>query len=315
MKANRTIATVVATVFATLGVVSSVSAQYGSGACAPSCDLPAPTCEAPSCDVPSCEPSCDVGCGGYSGSYCGAGYCGGYGEGCCLDLGGVLAGALNAAISPFRWIYCEFTDGVFPDCGCAPYPEKTPCNPCNSCGDYVGGCNDNCETYPGSYCPQSQGAYVDSYPAGPYSAAVYDSEQYDASPTRGGRPVPALPINGSSRGGFAMRKVRNFNVQEFVGNVPSQSGVRSVGYERSEGESNKIRPVQAQAPVQKSAATKQSPKNNVPQVRRNAQVQRPLTIRQAKELQNKSNVRIVSERPESDRASATKTFGQTRPIQ
>ena len=137
---------------------SSAFAQYGSGACGPTCDVP--IASAPTCDVPTCEPTCSVPTGVNCGEAygCDAGFCGNdcYGSSC-FDLCGFLNGTLNVAISPFRWIACELTDGVYPDCGCAPRLEKTKCDPCTICGDYVGGCNDQCEGLPCGSCNDCYG--------------------------------------------------------------------------------------------------------------------------------------------------------------
>ncbi|MBP5621127.1 MAG: hypothetical protein J6X44_03840, partial [Thermoguttaceae bacterium] len=223
----------------------------------------------------------------------------------CFSFYGLVNGALNVAVSPFRWIYCEFTDGVFPDCGCAPRPPKAPCNPCTICGDYVGGCNDNCEGYPaGNYCCQEadgyyqQGGYANSYSSGVYSSAVYDVEQYDASPTRGGQALPTLPINRGARNDYSMQR-RNYNVPNVVEAGPGTSSVRSVSYERQNAGV-----VPAQIPQRIVAPQVQAPARIGVQ-----------TIQNERELQNKQNVRVVAERADLSRAASSKTFGTTRSVQ
>ncbi|MBP5622929.1 MAG: hypothetical protein J6X44_13050, partial [Thermoguttaceae bacterium] len=74
MKNNWKNVSVFAATLITALSVTSAFAQHGSGACAPTCEVPtasyAPTCDVPSCDVPSC----DVG---YGPSACyGPGSCG-----------------------------------------------------------------------------------------------------------------------------------------------------------------------------------------------------------------------------------------------
>ncbi len=299
MKNNwKNVSVFTATLIMAFGVTNAF-AQYGSGACAPTCEVPTAS-YAPSCDVPTCDvPGCDVGCGPSTcyGSGCYGDGC--YGENGCFSLYGLVNGALNVAVSPFRWIYCEFTDGIFPDCGCAPRPPKAPCNPCTICGDYVGGCNDNCEGYPaGNYCCQDAGGYANTYPSGVYSSAVYDVEQYDASPTRGGQALPTLPINRGGRNDFSM-KSRNFNVSNMFGPAPRISNVRSVSYEQQNANS-----VPAQVSQRVVVSQVQPPVRN--------DVQK---IQSARELQNKQNVRIVAETAELGRAANSKTFGTTRTVQ
>ncbi len=323
MKRNWNMCVALLAALSLVTFVSNASAQYGSGACAPTCDVPtvsyAPTCDVP--EVPTCEPTCDVPSCGLScdASYgCETGSCG-YGcytGACCLDACGLVTGALNVAVSPFKWVYCELTDGIFPDCGCAPRPPKTACNPCTICGDYAGGCNDNCEAgvcgacneCAGGYYSQAQNAYTSSYSAGAYSSQVYDVEQYDASPTRGTKAVPKLPIYGSRNDLSAIQRVQNFNIQDVVGNTRRASSVRSVGYEQNAKQAS--RPVQAQALV------KAQPNAQVRPASQNAPSKAQLPkIQKTQKLQNKDNVRIVAHTPaDAQQSSTSKTFGQTRPV-
>ncbi len=239
---------------------------YNGGACAPNCELPpvcepvAPACEpvcAPVCDVPpaACEPTCDVApcepsCGPALGCdpYCGPGYgyCGFGGCAPCYDLAALVGGALDVATAPFHWAAAMLTEGIYPDCGCAPRPPKINCDPCDMCGNFVGGCGEECETpvcangygygynnynnYNGNY----GGGY--GYDAGSYPVGAYDSEAYDASPTRQkastGAPTSSrvapetLPREAVQRGGLsqAPRYRRpsfafgSFDVQTLVGN-------------------------------------------------------------------------------------------------
>lgn len=239
---------------------------YNGGACAPNCALPpvcepvAPACE-PVCDVPpaACEPTCDVApcepsCGPSFGCepYCGPGY-GGYGGfGCCVpccvpccDLASLVGGALNVATAPFHWAAAMLTEGIYPDCGCAPRPPRTNCDPCDICGNFVGGCGEECDApacangYAGyngynGYANNYGGGY--GYDAGSYPVGAYDSEAYDASPTRQKAPSSApnasrvpetLPREAIQRGGLSQAAPQyrrpsfafgSFDVQTFVGN-------------------------------------------------------------------------------------------------
>lgn len=193
----------------TVGSIATLSAStafgqagyfgYNGGACAPNCELPpvcepvAPVCE-PVCDVPpaACAPTCDPYCGpGY-------GYCG-FGCAPCYDLAAFVGGVLDVATAPFHWAASMLTEGIYPDCGCAPRPPKTNCDPCDICGNFVGGCGEECDAPPcagaGYGCNNYNGyngyngGYATGYDAGSYPVGAYDSEAYDASPTR--RQAPA----------------------------------------------------------------------------------------------------------------------------
>ena len=228
---------------------------YNGGACAPNCELPpvcepvAPACE-PVCDVPpaACEPTCDVApcepsCGPAFGCdpYCGPGYgyCGFGGCAPCYDLAALVGGARDVATAPFHWAAAMLTEGIYPDCGCAPRPPKTNCDPCDICGNFVGGCGEECDAPP---CANGYGGYANNYgggygyDAGAYPVGAYDSETYDASPTRQKAPtgVPSssrvapetLPREAVQRGGlsYAPQYRRpsfafgSFDVQTLVGN-------------------------------------------------------------------------------------------------
>jgi hypothetical protein len=149
-----------------------------------------------------CEPTCgpSFGCE----PYCGPGY--GYGGFCCNPcydvaaiVGGALGGAFEVASAPFHWAAAMLTEGIYPDCGCAPRPPKTNCDPCDMCGNFVGGCGEECETpvcangYVNNYANNYAGGY--GYDASAYPVGAYDSEAYDASPTR--QKAPALAPKSS----------------------------------------------------------------------------------------------------------------------
>ncbi len=308
---NKSFLVGVAAIFALSA--SAAFGQYGyyggAGACGPTaCEAPtyaAPSCDAPTCDVPSCDvPACDVptcapeacepvGCGyygGISGDYCGeyGGYCGGICIPFC-DVSQLVGGVLNVATTPFHWVASMLTDGIYDGCGCAPAPARTPCNPCDICGNYVGGCNDYCQVpYRGN------GGTVDVYgdPVAPRAAApnvgsngsypvdAYDAEQYDASPSRrqsvpGIQAAPqaapqnaapeSLPAEAIDRAAFAPRpvrpafnaqafNVRSFNVQTLVGNAPAPNAVRQVRYEERRAARPLVAAPQAQVQPQTFAA-------------------------------------------------------------
>ena len=237
--------------------------------CAPTCAIPEPTC-APTCAIPepTCAPTCEPSCG--LGLGCGP---------CDNGILSLIDGAVRVATAPLRMIACGLSDGIYPDCGCAPRPPKTDCNPCNICGDYVGGCNDNCKTGP-----------CGNYRVGPYSSLMYqgstinsnveyyDSEAYDSSPTRSNVNVP----NFGARAAIQTRNLPNYDRNAVVAQrvEPNQNVnyVRSVSFEEMK------RPIAAPA-----ASTRA--------------------------LQDKNNVRIV-ESPErlQTPAAAGKTFGVVRPV-
>ena len=265
----------------TVGSIATLSASsafgqtgyfgYNGGACAPNCELPpvcepvAPACEpvcAPVCDGPPaaceptcalppapCEPSCgpSFGCAPYCGP--GYGYCGFGGCAPCYDLAALVGGALDVATAPFPWAAAMLTEGIYPDCGCAPRPPKTNCDPCDICGNFVGGCGEECDAPPcangyanyngynnyGGYANNYGGGY--GYDAGSYPVGAYDAEAYDASPTRqkapsgaaptSSRAVPeTLPREAVQRGGYSLAPqyrrpsfaFGSFNVQTLVGN-------------------------------------------------------------------------------------------------
>lgn len=267
----------------------------GPAACeAPTCDVPVcdvPTCDVPVCDVPTCGPeACEpVGCGYYGGI---SGDCGGYYGGVCVpfcDVSQLVGGVLNVATTPFHWVASMLTDGIYDGCGCAPAPARTPCNPCDICGNYVGGCNDYCETpyygnggtvdvYGDPIVPRA--AAPNAVSSGSYPVGVYDAERYDSSPSRR-QTVPGvqapqnaapenLPATAINRAAFAPRPVRPafnaqaFNVQALVGNVPAPApnAVRQVRYEEgrvarpqtfAEVPQTQVRPQTFAAPIVESA--------------------------------------------------------------
>ena len=314
---KKSVKNMLATTVAAL-LLSSVSASFAQyGACEPACEIPAveacaPTCAAPSCDV-SCAPSCAP-----TGEYCSP-YANSYGGVCNL-----VDDVARVAVAPFRWVAGAFTEGIYPDCGCAPRPPKTNCNPCNICGDYVGGCNDGacgsnyCQNY-GNY-GASQFSYAEgrlSYPAQNYgSSDVYDVESYDASPTRANY-SSVNPFNTSNSFSQSLRNV--FGAQRpadasFVNAQPNRvlnaqpNSFANVQPNMSVGaRSNAVRAVNyEQRPVQMQDIRQDQTVRAMPQPQPNAP--------QLRELQNRQNVRIVASAPEANEFPAAKTFGKTRPV-
>lgn len=295
---KKSVLTLLATTTAILLGSASVSfAQYG--ACEPACAVPAveacaPTCEAsyaPTCDVP-CQPTC--------GSY--GANCAGYGN-ACGGLYTFVDDVARVATAPFHWVACAFTEGIYPDCGCAPRPPKTPCNPCTICGDYVGGCNDaaggcapcaeGCGNGQISYAVEQGGYYPQSYGAPQY----YDADSYDSSPTRlsantrvngNGSFSRALGDVLGTRRPVAPQSNVYANVQPNSVVAP-QTGVRSVSYDQRVVQPQTVRHVATPAVAAPRSTTN-------------------------RELQNKQNVRIVSDAPNAGSADVGKTFGKTRPI-
>ena len=239
---------------------------YNGGACAPNCELPpvcepvAPACEPvscePTCDVMPCEPTCAPSCGPAYGCEPSCGYGYGYGGFCCNPcydvaafVGGALGGAVNVATAPFHWAAAMLTEGIYPDCGCAPRPPKTNCDPCDMCGNFVGGCGEECET---PVCANGYAGYNNAYANGygydasAYPVGTYDSEAYDASPTRQKAPSLApsssrvapetLPREAIQRGGLSQAPqyrrpsfaFGSLDVQTLVGNKRQASNFAPV---------------------------------------------------------------------------------------
>lgn len=100
-----------------------------------------------------CGDGCDVGCGGYDvcnpcagvcdGVYngCGYGYGCGFciGNGCCAGLFGLVGGAVQLALTPVHWVAGLLSCGTYGDCGCAPLPYRVYRDPCDNCGNWIGG--------------------------------------------------------------------------------------------------------------------------------------------------------------------------------
>lgn len=84
-------------------------------------------------DCGTCD-SC-VGCGGCYGG------CGGCYGGCGLGILPFVHDVAAVALTPARWVAGLLSCGTFADCGCAPRPCRTYCDPCDSCGNWVGGCS------------------------------------------------------------------------------------------------------------------------------------------------------------------------------
>ncbi len=153
---------------------------------------------------------CDVGCGGCDISCggcdvgCGAGYCGfgcgpyygtgyGYGLGYCVGECGCLEGIFNVVLTPVHWVAGLLSCGSYGDCGCAPLSYHPYCNPCDSCGNWVGGAD--CSSY-GCYDCYGDGSYsaMPSNNYGNYGAMPYNSNGFDfgkVEPVGGRNPNPA----------------------------------------------------------------------------------------------------------------------------
>lgn len=278
MKKITTIVVSVASTLLTFVSAATSFAQYG--ACAPACDVPqveacAPTC-APTC-APACEPNCYPGCDPcYNG-------CGVF---------SILDGAARAVVAPFHWLACAFTEGTYPDCGCAPRPPKTKCDPCTICGDYQGGCNDQCKY--GNSCAPCGGYPQQIQYQGNFSGALgqnveyYDSESYDSSPTR-------MKLSSSNFQPRPTQQAARPNaLAQLIAPIVAPNSVRPVSYEQSN------MPAQA------------------PQVVRNVTTPMPVQVvsqqNQWQALQNKDNVRIVAAAPEQSVGTVGKTFGSTRAV-
>ncbi|MDO5552580.1 MAG: hypothetical protein Q4G68_02345 [Planctomycetia bacterium] len=98
-----------------------------------------------------CDTGCSTGCCGVSTG------CGGD---CFSGVGALVKGAAEVALTPVEWVASLLSCGTYADCGCAPAPRRTYCDPCDRCGNWVG-----CEQCGGVGCSacagagQSAGAY------------------------------------------------------------------------------------------------------------------------------------------------------------
>ncbi len=298
MKGCWKINSVLLTATALLFFANQTFAQYG--ACAPACETSVQAC-APSCEsYPTCDATCDVGC--YADCYGDYGCC----NPCdCFSIPALFNGVCSVVTAPFRWICCGFTDGVFPDCGCAPRPPKSNCNPCDICGNYQGGCNDNCDyscggTYGGSCgsyescspCgsnaipqPANQGSYNDSYSVGAYDAYAQNAPIFNGAKNFGVQKSvnPNLPVR--SEVALPLQATQT---------SPQRSPLRSVSYEQKVGAFRQA----ATQGLNRQAV----PMQNAPQV--------------ARARQNNANVQApqgVVERPTQENANV-RSFGMSRPV-
>ena len=296
MKMSTKLAVIMTSALSALAFATQSFAQYACApacdvpaapACAPTCDLPAPTC-APTCDLPlpSCEPTCAPACGtlglGYACNPCATG-----------GLCAVIDGAARAAIAPFKWAACAFTDGIYPDCGCAPRPPKTACNPCAICGDYVGGCNDRNYNACGSAYNYGAPVYQNDVGVVPQGAEYYDAEAYDSSPTSVSQ---AHRFSASSLNPRVAAPQRQTIEPQRVPSAPRNLDVMVAQRLESNRNVEAVRPVNYEQARSRVAAERVVPAPN-PQL-----------------MQNKENVRIVDPNRAQAPAAVGKTFGTTRPI-
>lgn len=86
-----------------------------------------------------CNPCAGVCDGVYNG--CGYGYGCGFcvGNGCFAGLFGLVGGAVQLALTPVHWVAGLLSCGTYGDCGCAPLPYRVYRDPCDNCGNWIGG--------------------------------------------------------------------------------------------------------------------------------------------------------------------------------
>ena len=86
-----------------------------------------------------CNPCAGVCDGAYNG--CGYGYGCGFcvGNGCFAGLFGLVGGAVQLALTPVHWVAGLLSCGTYGDCGCAPLPYRVYRDPCDNCGNWIGG--------------------------------------------------------------------------------------------------------------------------------------------------------------------------------
>lgn len=124
--------------------------------------VPADPTAAPIADmtaVAAADPSCDPCADACGECYNGVGYgygCGyGVGYGCGTGLLSVVHGAAEIALTPVHWVAGLLSCGTYGDCGCAPLPCRTYRDPCDNCGNWVGG--GDCGYCGGSGCSSCGG--------------------------------------------------------------------------------------------------------------------------------------------------------------
>lgn len=321
MKMSAKIAVVITSAMTAFAFATQSFAQYGACApacdtpaipsCAPTCDLPAPSC-APTCDLPapSCAPTCDLPaptCGtlglGYGCNPCATG-----------GLCSVVDGAARAFAAPFKWVACAFTDGIYPDCGCAPRPPKSNCNPCTICGDYVGGCNDGngamCSSpcnYANSYNFAAPTIYQNDVNVVPPGAEYYDAEAYDASPTSVSQ---AHRFSANLNPRVAAPNRQSVNGQRVPVARPQNAEIMVAQRLESNRAVESVRPVNYEQARAKVAVERVVAPNVQPNVRPNVQA----SAQNIAVMQNKENVRVVDPSRAQAPAAVGKTFGKTRPI-
>lgn len=355
MKSSTKISLLAAVAAVLLTGASASYAQYGAcapacdvpslPACAPSCEVPtcAPTCETPTCDIPTCDiPTYGSLYGCESAPYTGC------------DLARSVS---ELAAAPFKWIICELTSGIYPDCGCAPRPPKSNCNPCTICGDYVGGCNDSGCYATGGYSSMQCSPCDQNYPIPSYSSQssyqsapvsglnFYDVEAYDASPSKMSAKLPtynsrvaSAPKNdftanvamslqrafGTTRPAAQFRPVEETieRSREIVREVEPQQYAAAP---RREAPVAQRRTVAQNAPLDRSANSVRSvsyEQDNVDAQRKSIrQAQRveatnaaQINAQNLREIQSKSNVRIVATQEQKSVPASKKQFGTTRAI-
>ncbi len=276
------------------GASASYAQQYGAcaptcdvpalPACAPSCEVPtyAPTCDTPTCDVATCAPTCD---NPMYGSLYGC-------DAACYTGCDLARSVSELAAAPFKWIFCELTSGIYPDCGCAPRPPKSNCNPCTICGDYVGGCNDSGCYATGGYtslqcspCDQNYSfpsySSQSSYQSAPTSGLnFYDVEAYDASPSKMSAKLPTY----NSR-------VANAPKNDFTTNV-AMSLQRAFGTTRPAAQ---FRPVEETIERSREIVREVEPQQYAANQRRDAPVaQKNVVTQTAPQTRAPNTVRSVS---------------------
>ena len=95
-----------------------------------------------------CAPACSVGC---YGDCVGYGGCGMYG-GCGLGIFPFVQDVASVALTPVHWVASLLSCNTWADCGCAPLPCRSYCDPCDTCGNWVG-----CEYCGGAGCTACAG--------------------------------------------------------------------------------------------------------------------------------------------------------------
>ena len=169
-----------------------------------------------------CNPCAGVCDGVYNG--CGYGYGCGFcvGNGCFAGVVGLVGGAVQLALTPVHWVAGLLSCGTYGDCGCAPLPYRVYRDPCDNCGNWIGGgeCG-GCAT-----CGGPNGIGGGAYGTGVYGTGAYGTGGYGYASSgyaSGGMNFGGTNFGGTNFGGmnFGNDGISTFGKNSQMGRRPS----------------------------------------------------------------------------------------------